>query len=292
MDKTFLLITLPLMVAAGVALAQGVPALTAVLQQEELANLPLVPTGTVDIPEAGEVVLSLRGTLGSRDFAQTSFTLRDANRQAVPSSAIVMRRSRTTLAGETTLTVRRFSVPAAGRYQLEVSGLVSDDHSTQSRLILSKVAGSNLTLRVLWVVGAAVVLLAALAFSAILAFAEPAAGPVTTPAVGSPARTDILNAVRAVLQIPSNGDSRFKVFHLKTTGTWAYFEGNEIVHLEGREWQETDLTVKALMEQGKTEWIVRAWWSLPTNDQTSLQEFERQLAELRRRFNIPPQIFP
>lgn len=291
MDKTLLLITLPLMVAAGIALAKGVPALTAVLQQEELANLPLAPAGTVDIPKAGEVVLSLRGALGSRDFAQTSFTLRDANGQTVSSSIIVMRSSRTTLTGETTLAIRRFSVATAGRYQLEVSGLTSDDQSGQSRLILSKAAGSNLTLRVLWVVGAAVVLLAALAFSAIVAFAEPASR-ITTPAVGSPARTAMLDAVRAVLQIPSNGDSRFKVFHLKTTGTWAYFEGNEIVHVEGREWQETDLTVKALMEQEQTAWIVRAWWSLPTNDQTSLQEFERQLAEIRRRFNIPPQLFP
>ena len=136
------------------------------------------------------------------------------------------------------------------------------------------------------------VLLATLAFSAIVAFAEPADGPVTPPAVGSPVRTAMLNAVRAVLHIPSNGESRFNVFHLKTTGTWAYFEGNEIVHVEGREWQETDLTVKALMERTKTEWIVRAWWSLPTNDQTSLQDFERQVAEIRRQANIPARIFP
>lgn len=292
MEKALLLVTIPVIITAAVALAKGVPALTAALQQEELANLPLAATGTVDLPEAGEIVLSLRGALGSRDFAQASFTLRDPNGQAVPSSMIVVRSSRTTLAGDTTLSVRRFSIPAAGRYQLDVSGLGAEPQSTQNRLILSKAGDANLTLRIVWVVGAAVTLLAAIVFSALVAFAQPSDTAVRTPAVGSPTRTALLNAVRATLQIPSNGDSRFNVFHLKTADAWAYFEGNEVVRVEGREWQETDRTVRALLQQRESEWIVRAWWSVPTNDQTSLQEFERQVAALRQQAKIPTEIFP
>jgi hypothetical protein len=292
MDRTLLLITVPLMLAAGFALVKGIPVLSAALRQAELANLPLAPAGTVDIPEAGEIVLSLRGAFGSRDFARASFILRDANGQSVPSSMILMRSSRTTLAGETTLAVRRFTLATAGRYYLEVSGLTPADQSSRNRLILSKAAGSSRLLPLVWVAGAAVVLLAAFVFSAIVAFAEPAVRTVSTPAAGSPTRTAILDAVRATLHIPSGRDSRFKVSHLKTTHIWAYFEGNEIVHVDGAEWQETDLTVKALLERRNTEWIVRACWSLPANEQTSLQEFGRQVAELRRRADIPAQIFP
>jgi hypothetical protein len=35
------------------------------------------------------------------------------------------------------------------------------------------------------------------------------------------------------LRLASDGGSRFKVFHLQTAGAWAYFEGSEIVHVDG-----------------------------------------------------------
>jgi hypothetical protein len=82
------------------------------------------------------------------------------------------------------------------------------------------------------------------------------------------------------------------VFHLKIGGPWAYFEGNEIVHVNGAEWQETDLTARALVQQEGGAWKVRALWSLPTNGRHSLQEFQRQVTELRARFRIPAAIFP
>lgn len=117
-----------------------------------------------------------------------------------------------------------------GRYLLETSGLDPERIAGSSRLVLTRPGGAPLILSVLWVVSAAVVLLASLVFSALSAFAETSAAGVSTPAVGSPARTAILDAVRGELGM-AGGGSRFKVFHLET-GPWAYFEGNEIVHVE------------------------------------------------------------
>lgn len=292
MDKTILFVTLPVMAIAALALAKGIPSLRTALQTEEMAVLPLASGGTVDIRETGELVLSLRGTLGSRDFARASFVLRDAAGNPAPSSLIAMRSVRTRLNGETTLSVRRFTVSTPGRYQIEVAGVDPGSVSGNSRLVLSRPGGATLAFRVLWVVSAAVALLAGIAFSAVAAFAQSAPAAVSELAAGSPARMAILNAVRGALAIPATGESRFKVFHLKTAGPWAYFEGNEIVHVGGTEWQETDLTARALLQQEGGVWQVRALWSLPTNERTSFREFERQVTELRERSRIPGGLFP
>lgn len=71
---------LPLTLAAGVALVKGVARSMKALQVNELANLPFAGGGAVDLREAGELLLSARGTLGSSDFAGTAFTLRDGLR--------------------------------------------------------------------------------------------------------------------------------------------------------------------------------------------------------------------
>lgn len=99
------------------------------------------------------------------------------------------------------------------------------------------------------------------------------AAEYTTPPPGSPERTAQLDAVRAALHLDSKA-SRFKVLHLRRAGNWAYFEGNEVVPLEGREWQETDLSAKVLLAQGKVGWRVVLLWSLPQDDTYPLRRFE------------------
>ena len=292
MNTTILSATAPLVAIAALGLATGIPALRSALRTDELAVLPLATGGTVDIRDAGELILSLRGTLGSRDFAKASFVLRDAAGQAAPSSLLVMRSVRTRLNGEATLAVRRLTITAPGRYLLEVAGVDARSVSGNSRIVLSRPGGATLVLRVAWVLAAALALLAGIAGSAGAAFAQSAPAGVSEPAAGSPARTAILNAVRGALMIAATGESRFKVFHLKIAGPWAYFEGNEIVHVSGAEWQETDLTARALLQQEGGAWKVRALWSLPTNESHTLQAYQRQVMELRQRSRIPAAIFP
>lgn len=292
LDKNLLFVTLPLLLVSGLALMKGIARLIAASRVDELAKLPLASGGTVDIREAGEVVLSLRGKIGSTAFAGASFALHDAAGKAVPSRMIVARSLRSGLDGETTLAVCRFAIPAPGRHRLQASGFDPERIDGNNRLVLARPGGTPLILSVRWVVTAAVALLASFVFSAFSAFAQPAAAGVSVPAVGSPARTAILDAVRSELRLASDGGSRFKVFHLKTAGAWAYFEGNEIVHVEAREWQETDLTVKALLHEEDGRWRVRALWSLPGNERLSLRQFERRIGDLRARWQLPAGLFP
>jgi hypothetical protein len=298
MDKTALFVTVPVLVIAALALAKGIPALRAALHTDALAVLPLGSGATVDIREPGDLILSLRGPLGNRDFARAAFALRDAAGTPAPSRPIAMRAARTGLDGETDLSVRRFTLAAPGRYQLEVTGIDAGNGSAANRLVLSRPRGATLAMPVLWVVSAAVAALAALVFSAVVALAPAApassAPPdrATTPAAGSPARAAILDTIRGALAIPATGASRFKVLHLRTADTWAYFEGNEMVRIDGSEWQETDLTARALLQRKGAAWQVRALWSLPTNAVTSLQQFQQQVSELRERDRIPGGIFP
>lgn len=132
-------------------------------------------------------------------------------------------------------------------------------------------------------------LAAGLALAWSVAWANGAA-EVTTPPPGSPERIALLDAVRAALGLNPRA-SRFKVSHLRRAGNWAYFEGNEVVPLDGHEWQETDLTVKALLTQGKGGWRVLLMWTLPGDETTPLRRFERQLAGKRDQDNIPRGIF-
>ncbi|WP_374692584.1 hypothetical protein [Accumulibacter sp.] len=292
LDQSLSFATLPLLLVSGLALLKGIARLTAALPGGELAKLPLASGGSADVREAGEVLLSLCGKRGSTAFAGASLALHDAAGAAVPSSAIAIRLLRYGLGGETTVAVRRFAIRAPGRHRLQASGCEPEPLTANNRLVLARPGGTPLFLSVLSVVTAAAALFAGLVFSALSAFAQPAAAGASVPAVGSPARTAILDAVRSELRLARDGGSRFKVFHLKTAGPWAYFEGNEIVHVEGREWQETDLTVKALLREEDGRWRVRALWSLPGNERLPLREFERRVGELRLRWQLPAGLFP
>lgn len=112
-----------------------------------------------------------------------------------------------------------------------------------------------------------------------------------TPPPGSLERSALLDAVRVALRLNSLA-SRFKVLHLRRAGNWAYFEGNEVVPLDDREWQETDLSGKALLTRGKLGWRVVLMWSLPQDDTHPLWLFEQQLVSKRHHDNIPRGLFP
>jgi hypothetical protein len=168
-QRTLLFITLPALLIAAFALFKGIPRLVAAVNVKALADVPLSSAGSVEVAEAGELVLSLRGTLGSTDFATASFALRDSAGVAVPSSTIVLRTSRTGMDGTTTLAVRRFAVTAPGRYRLEAQGIDARRVSPDSRLVLTRPNDTPVFALVLWVVAAAVALLASLVFSLIAA---------------------------------------------------------------------------------------------------------------------------
>ena len=117
------------------------------------------------------------------------------------------------------------------------------------------------------------------------------ASECTMPPPASLERTALLDAVRVALCMEPRA-SRFKVPHLRHSGNWAYFAGNEVAPLDGRGWQETDLSVKALLSQGKVGWRVVLMRSLPRGDTHPLWLFEQKLAGKLDHDNIPRGLFP
>ena len=112
-----------------------------------------------------------------------------------------------------------------------------------------------------------------------------------TPPPGTPERIALLSAVRSALRL-NTGASRFNVFHLRRAGNWAYFEGNEVILLDDHSWQETDLTVKALLVRRGSAWRVEVLWTLPGSDRFALAAFEQRLATLRHTHHLPGDLFP
>ena len=156
--------------AGAILLYYGIRALMRTLAVRELAALPLVEQQTVTLPAPGEIVLALRGKMFSTAFRGVAFDLRDARTgTGVPGSPVLVRSSRTNLAGVTTLSVRRFTIPSAGTFVLIVSGLKPEIDYKEARLVLHRARGAAIVLHILWIVGASALLVSTLVIGALSA---------------------------------------------------------------------------------------------------------------------------
>jgi hypothetical protein len=121
---------------------------------------------------------------------------------------------------------------------------------------------------------------------------SPAGGTVVEPKSGSPERTAILAAVRRAVKT----GSRFRVHHLRSTGQWAFFHGTEVVELDEKELQETDLDVAALLERRGTgnaaRWTVVELWTLPTEEKHPRARFLERVRARRNALALPAALFP
>ena len=294
-----LYLTAPGAILAAIALSFAIPALVRRARIDALATLPVAPEQRVELL-AGDVILHLSGRLGTTKFASLSFELIDAAGGTVPSRIVVMRSRRSVGLFGVLLAVRRFRVPAAGSYKFRVTGITADRDYSDCRLVFARPQDAGLVLSVIGVVLSAVLLIVCTVLSLILWLSPAAmaaapieqavAPPAATPPRDSPERRDLLDAVRKRAKL-SNA-SRLKVHHLRVAGQWAYFVGNEVAHVERSEWQETDLSIEALLERDMPGWRVAEYWSLPTEDRYSRRDFERRVSIRRGRDGIPASIFP
>jgi hypothetical protein len=115
---------------------------------------------------------------------------------------------------------------------------------------------------------------------------------VVEPRTGSAERTAILDAVRSAVHV----ESRFRVHHLRSTGQWAFFHGTEVVELDEKELQETDLDVAALLTRRGTgasaRWTVVELWTLPTEEKQPRARFFQQVHARQKALRLPAALFP
>jgi hypothetical protein len=132
-----------------------------------------------------------------------------------------------------------------------------------------------------------------LCFAARLMPAQPSSAPsqqIREPAVGSALRTAILDATRTAVKTTS----RFRVHHLRASDRWAYLVATEVVELDDKELQETDLSVEALLEKAKAggPWRVVELWMLPDEDKRPHATFLERVKSRRSAAGIPDRLFP
>lgn len=150
-------------------LVLGVRALLRLNAASELAVLPAKLVQTVSCAESGPVVLALRGVQFQTGFGGATFTMKSAaTGREVASETVLIRSKRSSLAGTVSLAVRRFAIPHAGEFMLEARGLSPDLENSAARLVLVRPHGFLLAVRILWVVGAAGLLLASIVLGVIV----------------------------------------------------------------------------------------------------------------------------
>lgn len=168
MDENWLLVALPLIVVSAVLLWKTISALIVATKAAEIATLPLAGGGEVMFNEAGEIILSLRGRLGTGDFAQAKFALLNDWGKEAPARTFALRTRTTNLSGETTLSICSYTISTPGRYHLNVMGIDSAKVSANSCIVFLKPAGLALVIRILLIVLSAIALIASFTLSAII----------------------------------------------------------------------------------------------------------------------------
>jgi hypothetical protein len=299
-----LYITFAAAIAAAIALPLAIRTLLRKARISPLATLSVAPAHVLDLP-SGPVVLHLSGPLGTTKLGGLSFQLCTPDGGAVPSSAIVVRSRRSSALGRVMVSLRRFQLPVAGSYRLQVDGIATNADLSDCRLVLARPQDAGMALSIVGVVVAAVVLVVASVLSLILllspaALAAPAsttagsARPVAaaTPPPNSAERRALLNAVRERAALVAN-TSRLRVHHLKVAGRWAYFVGTETVAVPPNEWQETDLSIEALLERDASRgWRVAEYWSLPTEHLASRRAFVSRVRSRLAGEGLPAGLVP
>ncbi|HET6146632.1 MAG TPA: SUMF1/EgtB/PvdO family nonheme iron enzyme [Polyangia bacterium] len=113
---------------------------------------------------------------------------------------------------------------------------------------------------------------------------EGASAPITTPAVGSPERKPMLDAVRVSTRLTA----QFKVDWLRQAGDWAYFEGQE-----HRTAPPPPASVRALLRRSPGgEWKALETLVESADQNAARADFRRRLQAEIDRSKLPAGIFP
>ena len=164
-SNRWLFISLPALLFAFGALALGIRGLLGLLRGKAVSTVSLRAQSTISIPSAGTYDLSVAGQLGTTDFAGVDFQMHDESGTAVPMRSVVMRVSRTSMSGRSTLQLRKFDAPHPGNYVLTVTG-IREGSNPGNTIVIERPAGIAL---VGWILG--VVLSGALLILSIVASA-------------------------------------------------------------------------------------------------------------------------
>ena len=167
LSNRWIFISLPaLLVALGV-LAFSVRGLLGLLRGKTVSTDSLRPQQTIAIPSAGTYDISVSGRLGTTDFAGVDFQMRDEAGTAIPMRTVVMRASRTSMSGRSTLQLRKFDAPRPGNYVLTITG-IREGSDPGNTVVIGRPAGFALVGWILGIIFAGALLILSIVASALV----------------------------------------------------------------------------------------------------------------------------
>ena len=160
-------ISLPALLVALGALGFSIRGLLGLLRGKAVSTVPLRAQSTIAIPSAGTYDLSVSGQLGTTDFAGVDFQVHDESGTAVHMRSVVMRVSRTSMSGRSTLQLRKFDAPHPGNYILTVTG-IREEPDPGNSIIIGRPAGIALVGWILGIVLSGTLLIGSIVASALV----------------------------------------------------------------------------------------------------------------------------
>ena len=170
MQNPWLVLTAGAALLGAASLAYSVVHTLALLRQSLVARLPLRAEQEVDFAAPGDYVLHVEQPRFALTLAHAGFVLRSADDGREVRSAPILFRTLQSGVSAVRLSVRRFAVVHAGRYELTVSGLPVGADPSRCALIFTRPYGAALFLSILGIVAGGCGLIAGSVLS-VLAFA-------------------------------------------------------------------------------------------------------------------------
>lgn len=143
-------VTAPGFVVSAVLLAWSIRGLLRTLSGATVASAPLAEVTRFELPAGGDYEIYLEGRIGTTDFRGVDMTLADGSGRAVRTDPIVFRTHVNSLS-RARLSLRSFTAPAPGAYQLTFQGLRAGA-SPDNRVVISRPVRGSMVLHILAIV--------------------------------------------------------------------------------------------------------------------------------------------
>ena len=167
LSRAYLFATIPLFALGVIVVVKLALGLARFTRQTVVASLPVVAEQSLVLPSDDRYAVFVQGKLGERGLGDFRFTVTSEDGREVRVSPVLARTSATSLDGTTRLELFAFSAQA-GRHVIRTVGINPAHDYGQNRVVIALQRRAQLVARIVGLVLAGVVTIAALVASGIV----------------------------------------------------------------------------------------------------------------------------
>jgi hypothetical protein len=171
----WLFLTIPGFVISAILLALTIRSLLRTLSRSAVAAIPLQPSQTFQLPEAGPYDLYAEGGFATNDFFGLKYGLTDSAGRTVPMSGVLFRTHVRTFS-RSRLQAQSFEAPAAGVYTLHVTGL-HPNSAPDNRILINRPVRGAMVLHILALIALGIGMIGSMVATGLLMFGPDQGGP-------------------------------------------------------------------------------------------------------------------